>query len=166
MSIIKKRKFDYIATKPNILHELLFNQRQVIPDSRWDWYALTINPNISKAAIQQFKDRPWNKGVINRKFSIRSLINAPWDRMLMRQFKDENETDWSEISANPRITLPFVLKNIDKINFRVLSDNYFLWDDIAYARAIAADIAERRKRIKEILLKNVFAAVIKYIDYI
>ena len=167
-----KRKNDYIATRPNILYELVVKRRGAIPVNVWDWMALSINPNISRDMMDQSKDLPWPLLHNNTDIDFIQCVVAdymPWQRRLLSYLHnvvfDNHEEDWNNKSDNPHITLDFVLKNIDKINFHILSNNNFLWDDDAYEHALAADIAERQKKIRMILDHDMAYAICKYIDY-
>ena len=90
---------------------------QKYPDKQWDWYYLSRNSIITMKDILNNPDKPWDWSMLssNKNITIKDLLNNP-----------DKPWDWSMLSShNKNITIEFIEKNIDKINFSSLSSNIF-----------------------------------------
>ena len=48
------------------------------PDSPWDWYCVSQNPNITMDIIENNLDKPWNwSEVLNPNFDIQMYFKYP-----------------------------------------------------------------------------------------
>jgi len=75
------------------------------PDKPWNWYRISINPNITIEMIEKYPDKPWDWDGISSNPNITMEIlekypDKPWD--------------WDGISYNPNITMEFIEKYPDK----------------------------------------------------
>ena len=90
-----------ISMNPNITLDII----QANPDNPWDWSCISMNPTITWEIIQGNPDKPWVWWSISKNPSI------TWDII---QANPDKPWDWWGISANPNITLEIIQTNPDK----------------------------------------------------
>ena len=186
-AIAFRRKRSYINTKPNVL-QILLNKH--VPEFKWDWNAISQNPNITWDIVANNPDKPWYWYAISRNPNITMDIiannpNKLWNwnaipnnlNITMDTIENNPNKPWDRdgISCNPNITVEYILNNTKKNDYKWLSLNTFLWNDTFYKRELVRDIASRRCRLKELLLDlvsegdavpwGVAAMISRYIDY-
>ena len=86
------------------------------PEKPWSYYLLSSNPNITLTDVRNHPEIPWSYEYLsqNPNITLKDILNHP-------------EIPWSYdyLSINPNITLEFIEKNIDQIDFNILSQNTF-----------------------------------------
>ena len=84
------------------------------PDKPWDWSGLSCNKNITMSDVLNNPDKPWDWSRLsrNKNITMKDVLNNP-----------DKPWDWSRLS---NITIEFIEKNINNIDFIELSSNTFI----------------------------------------
>ena len=110
--VLYDRKRNYIASKPNVMHELL----RRFPDKEWDWNVLAENPNIDLAILLN-ADKLGHKPNFDELGCWRHETECLVSKR-HAELPDKFQCDqvfYQQISANENITtLDFVEKTIDE----------------------------------------------------
>ena len=85
------------------------------PDKPWNWYYLSLNSNITMSDVLNNPDKQWNFNGLssNSNITMKDVLNNP-------------DKPWDCLLLNKNITIEFIEKNINKINFLKLSSNTFI----------------------------------------
>jgi hypothetical protein len=98
------------------------------PDKPWEWYCISMNPNITWDIIRDNPDKPWSwKGISSNPNITMDIVRdnpyKPWDWFVLRTNLNLIwKTDWYCI--DPNITMDTINENPEKPwNWRALSIN-------------------------------------------
>ena len=89
-------------------------------DKPWNWYGISMNPNITMDIIEQHPDKPWDWESIsfNQNIRIETILKYP-----------DKPWDWTGISRNQNITMDIIDKYPDKPwNWYGISYNTFNYE--------------------------------------
>jgi hypothetical protein len=170
---IKWDLFD-LSRNPNITIDDILNT-DVTGMGAWDFLVLSGRANIrnfalrGKFSLQNTLFDGYEKALVldgmmrNPHFTLCDLSNAG--------IEFPAGWIWSELSANPNLTLDFIEKHLHQLDIKMLTEvNKFLWDDVVYRREITADIAARSKQVgghlREFTDAMTAGAIAQYIDWI
>ena len=185
---IKWDLFD-LSRNPNItIDDILSATGSLIMDV-WNFDELSSCANITIKDIRATPQLPWNirNFALRGKFSLQNTLFDGYEKALVFDGMMRNPhftlSDlsnagiefpagwiWSELSANPNLTLDFIEKHLHQLDIKMLTEvNKFLWDDVAYRREITADIAARstlvRGHLREFTNAVTAGAIARYIDW-
>jgi hypothetical protein len=114
-----------ISISPVVIPELVRRH----PEFKWDWSALSANPNTTIALVLEIRNRPWNWHLLSKhpNISLKDVIEhvkLPWDWLQLskrsniswKDICDHPELPWSwpRVTKNPNIKIEHIFQNPNK----------------------------------------------------
>lgn len=128
------KKWDWAEISVNSI--ITIDIIKLYPEMPWDWLHLSSRMDIE--FILDNLDKQWDFWVLSIRTNIYIILDnldLPWywdrisynDSVTMEIIELYPELNWNYfgLSRNPKITLEFIKKHIDKIDFGELSKNHF-----------------------------------------
>ena len=114
-------------------------------DLPWIWKSVSKNLNLTIHFVKKYrnKDWDWDQIVKNPNIDIEDIENLD----------DSYKLNWNQFMHNPNLTLPFLLKHLDK-PLHTLTQNFFLYNDHAYTKTVKKEIENRRQLLSSIDIVN------------
>lgn len=148
--IDKDISFEHISRHPKITIEFI----EKYPDKLWNWFQLSRNQRITQKDVDEHPDWPWDLNGLSENPNI-----------------DLNKIKFNiqYVSVNAGLTLEFIERHIEQINFDELSSNWFLYKDSVYNKHITQDITNRKESISKYLntqtYNDIVSIILLYIGY-
>ncbi len=139
---------DIFWSKVNV--DLEYIEKNIKNINSVNWKYLSSNPNITFDFIIKHKNQKWNWNYLSRNPAISTkniedtLNNKDYLWCLW---------DWNSISLNCNITIEFIEKYIDKINWKFLSNNKFKYNERLFYHHINK-LKKIRRKVKTFKIKN------------
>ena len=98
-----------ISINPNITIEMI----EKYPDKPWDWDGISYNPNITMEFIEKYPDKPWDwDGIAENKFTKeKELFRYKYYRIYLATFKLQQY--FNRMYDNPKYL--FCRNRLDKL---------------------------------------------------
>lgn len=113
------------------------------PTFRWDWYGVSLNPNLTQDFVEKnverlcWKNISCNKSIATPEYILKTLNQLPWDRSSIQHIIDQNITtqhimdaENTTLSKEGYIWLSYKKNSVTREFFETYQDKTFRWDEV------------------------------------
>ena len=132
-----------VSSRKNITIKDLEDNKEIFLESFKNCFGVICNPNLTIEKFLEHQDLLFK----NSTYAFCFLCRSP--SIKMKDIEEHAELPWDfiEISENQNITIEFIEKNINKIDFKGLSKNKFILENRKYERLRSLNILKQTKKL-------------------